>query len=188
MATLVSDPRHITNGFEIPSEGYCDQPYVVKTDDGAWLCVMTTGTGYEGQSGQHVVSIRSTDCGRTWQPPVALEPSDGPEASYAVLLKTPYGRIYAFYNHNTDNMREVIADRDAYSDGLCRRVDSLGYYVFKYSDDHGRTWSHERYPIDLREFEIDRENAYGGKVRFFWNVGKPIMRGDEAIMVIHKVG
>ena len=41
----VSDPRHISNGWNIPSEGYADQPYIVKTDDGAWLCVLTTGVG-----------------------------------------------------------------------------------------------------------------------------------------------
>ena len=43
----------ITTGSEIPSEGYCDQPYVVKLSDGTWLCVMTTGKGHEGQRGQH---------------------------------------------------------------------------------------------------------------------------------------
>ena len=42
-APAVPDPRHLNNGWVIPSEGYADQPYIVKTDDGAWLCVMTTG-------------------------------------------------------------------------------------------------------------------------------------------------
>ena len=51
--------------------------------------------------------MRSTDQGRTWEKIVPIEPADGPEASYAVLLKVPGGRIYAFYNHNTDNVREV---------------------------------------------------------------------------------
>ena len=78
----MDDPRDIVNGFEIPSEGYCDQPYVVKTLDGAWLCVMTTGRGREGQHGQHIVSIRSVDRGRNWQKPVDIEPADGPEASW----------------------------------------------------------------------------------------------------------
>jgi hypothetical protein len=88
-----TDPHHITNGWEIPSEGYADQPYIVQTDDGAWLCVITTGTGHEGDPGQHVISMRSTDQGRNWSAPVAVEPADGPEASYAVLLKVPGGRI-----------------------------------------------------------------------------------------------
>ncbi|NUQ64094.1 MAG: hypothetical protein HUU20_16590 [Pirellulales bacterium] len=182
--TAVPDPRHISNGWNIPSEGYADQPYLVKTDDGAWLCVMTTGKGVEGAGGQHVVSMRSTDKGRTWSDLVPIEPADGPEASYAVLLKVPGGRIYVFYNHNTDRVAEVKRE----DSGVYKRVDSLGHYVFKYSDDHGRTWSAKRFDVPIREFECDRNNVYGGRLRFFWNVGRPLIVGDEAIMVIHKVG
>jgi hypothetical protein len=101
-----------------------------------------------------------------------------------VLLKVPYGRIYAFYNHNTDRIHEVKRE----DKGSYKRVDSLGHYMFKYSDDHGRTWSAERYEVPLREFACDRNNAYGGKLRFFWNVGRPLIVGDAAIMTLHKVG
>ena len=184
----MKDPRHIASGCEIPSEGYCDQPFVVRTDDGAWLCIMTTGNGREGEHGQHVITTRSTDQGRTWSDPVDVEPADAPEASYAVLLKIPGGRIYCFYNHNTDDRRWVIADNPPYTDGKCVRVDSQGYYVFKYSDDHGRTWSADRYPISVREMAIDRENVYGGEVRFFWNVGKPFVLDGAAYVSLHKVG
>lgn len=182
------DPRHITCGFKIPTESYCDQPYIVQTDDGAWLCVVTTGAGKEGEAGQHVVTMRSTDQGRTWSPPVAVEPADGPEASYAVPLKLPNGRIYVFYNHNTDNLREALADDPPYPGGKCTRVDSLGYFVCKYSDDHGRTWSAQRYTLPVREMEIDRQNPYGGTVRFFWNVGKPFLHEGAAYVPLHKVG
>ena len=105
----MSDPRNIENGLEIPTESYADQPYIVKTDDGAWLCAVTTGGGHEGQPGQHVITMRSTDLGKTWDDRADVEPADGPEASYAVLLKTSYGRIYCFYNHNTDNQRDPPA-------------------------------------------------------------------------------
>lgn len=179
-----TDPRHITNGWEIPSEGYADQPYIVQTDDGAWLCVITTGTGHEGDPGQHVISMRSTDQGRNWSAPVAVEPADGPEASYAVLLKVPGGRIYCFYNHNTDRVREVRRE----DGGVFTRVDSLGHYVFKYSDDHGRSWSNARYEVPVREFACDRENVYGGALRFFWNVGRPLLLDDAALLTLHKVG
>ncbi|MFA6563884.1 MAG: LamG-like jellyroll fold domain-containing protein [Verrucomicrobiia bacterium] len=182
--SAIVDARHISNGRNIPSEGYADQPYIVKTDDGAWLCVMTTGVGVEGAGGQHVVSMRSTDQGLTWEKIVSIEPTDGPEASYAVLLKVPSGRIYAFYNHNTDRVLEVKRE----DKGVYKRVDSLGHYVFKFSDDHGRTWSAKRYDVPLREFECDRNNVYGGKLRFFWNVGRPLILGDAAVMVMHKVG
>lgn len=182
------DMRNIRTGWEIPTENYADQPYAVRTDDGAWLCILTTGSGDEGTVGQHVVTLRSTDRGRTWSPPVDVEPADGPESSYAVLLKAPSGRIFAFYNHNTDNLRRVKADDPPYKGGWCSRVDTLGYYVFKYSDDHGRTWSKQRFGISVREFEIDRENPYGGAVRFFWNVGKPFIHDGVAYVPLHKVG
>ncbi|MGC8640560.1 MAG: LamG-like jellyroll fold domain-containing protein [Isosphaeraceae bacterium] len=184
VAAQAPDPRHISRGRPIPSEGYADQPYVVKADDGAWVCVMTTGRGVEGAAGQHVVSLRSTDQGRSWEKPVDIEPAGGPEASYAVALKVPGGRIYAFYNHNTDRVSEV----KRWDSGVYKRVDSLGHYVFKYSDDHGRTWSARRFEVPVREFACDRDNVYGGKLRFFWNVGRPLILGDAAILVLHKVG
>ncbi|MEW6750856.1 MAG: LamG-like jellyroll fold domain-containing protein [Candidatus Latescibacterota bacterium] len=182
------DWRHIRCGWEIPGEGYCDQPYVVRTDDGAWLCIMTTGAGHEGQPGQHVVSRRSTDQGRTWTAAVPLEPADGPEASYAVLLKIPTGRVYAFYNHNTDDVRRVRADDPPFSGGYCTRVDSLGHFVFRYSDDHGRSWSAQRHDVPQRLMEIDRQNADEGRLLYFWNVGRPFVLDGAAYVSLHKVG
>jgi hypothetical protein len=182
------DPRNITTGSVIPDEFYADQPYIVKTDDGAWLCVITTGPGVEGAGGQHVVSVRSTDRGKTWDKPVDIEPGTGPEASYAVMLKATSGRVYVFYNHNTDNVRQVIADKPTYKDGFNKRVDSLGHFVFKYTDDHGRTWSKERYDIPQRDFEIDRKNPYQGKLKFFWTVGKAFAYKGAGMVPLHKVG
>jgi hypothetical protein len=188
LAAQTPDARNITTGRIIPDEGYSDQPYIVKTDDGAWLCVITTGPGKEGAGGQHVVTRRSTDQGRTWSAAVDVEPSDGPEASYAVLLKVPGGRVYVFYNHNTDNVRQVIGDKPTYRDGWVQRVDSLGHFVFKYSDDHGRSWSARRYDIPQRDFAIDRANPYGGKLKYFWNVGKAFAFQGAGYVPLHKVG
>lgn len=179
-----ADPRNIATGRTIPGEGYADQPYIVKTADGAWLCAITTASGREGASGQHVVSMRSADQGKTWEKIVPIESDQGPEASYVVLLKTPYGRVYAFYNYNTENLRQVKTD-----DGkFIKRVDSLGDFVFKYSDDSGHSWSAQHYKVPVREFATDRNNAYGGKVRFFWNVGRPLLLKDHALVPLHKVG
>jgi hypothetical protein len=183
------DWRNIRNGREIPTASYSDQPYIVKTDDGAWLCCVTTGAGREGEPGQTVATMRSTDMGRTWSAPTPVEPADGPEASYAVMLKVPSGRIYIFYNHNSDNLREIPSEASEwFPGGICKRVDSLGYFVFKYSDDGGRSWSARRYPIPVREMDIDRRNPFGGKVRYFWNVGKPFVHEGAAFVSLHKVG
>ncbi|MCR4411414.1 MAG: glycoside hydrolase, partial [Thermoguttaceae bacterium] len=87
------DARDIRAGRVIPDEGYCDQPYVVVTRDGNWLCTLTTGPGVEGQKGQHVVSTISADQGKTWSALVDIEPSAGPEASWVVPLVVARGRV-----------------------------------------------------------------------------------------------
>jgi hypothetical protein len=165
-----SDWRNIKNGWVIPDEGYSDQPYVVITNDGAWLCVMTTGTGVEGAGGQHVIAVISRDRGRTWSAPIDIEPATGPEASWAVPFKTPSGRVYVFYTYNKHNIRAVPQAASA-----SQRVDTLGVYAFKYSDDHGYTWSKERYEIPVHVTAADRDNNFGGERLFFWGVSKPIV-------------
>ncbi len=182
MQPPVADVRQIQTGRAIPKEHYCDQPYVVVCRDGAWLCVMTTGRGVEGEPGQHVISSRSTDQGRTWSQPLDIEPADGPEASWVMPLITPSGRVYAFYVYNFENRREVISDQ-----GPIKRVDSFGALMFRYSDDHGLSWSPQRYRVPIREFECDRRNAYAGRVQFFWGVGKPITDRGVAYLGLSKV-
>src|SRR5687767_10886622 len=108
---------------------------------------MTTGSGVEGRPGQHAVAMTSTDHGKTWSKAVDIEPANGPEASWVMPLKTPSGRIYAFYNYNRDNLRSVKSNSPA----TATRVDTMGAYVFKYSDDHGRTWSKDRFEIVATE-------------------------------------
>ncbi|MHB1150726.1 MAG: sialidase family protein [Eubacteriales bacterium] len=183
-----NDWRNINTGMVIPTDFYADQPYLIKASDGSWLCVVTTGAGREGEAGQYVASMKSFDMGKTWTKPVAVEKFDGREASYAVLLKGITGRIFVFYNHNTDNIRKVKADNPPFADGFCSRVDSLGHFVFKYSDDNGISWSEKRYEVMVREFEIDRQNADSGKLRYFWNVGKAFSHDNIAYIPLHKVG
>jgi len=182
------DSRLLSEGLPIPARHYADQPYVVRTADGVWVCVLTTGDGEEGSSGQHVVSVRSEDRGKTWSEPVCIEPPTGPEASWVVPLLLPSGRIFAFYVYNRDNIRELPADEPPFVGGITHRMDSHGSYVFRWSDDQGRTWSAQRGEIPVREFEIDRTNSTGGRVRLFWNVGKPRIVGKEVLLPLHKIG
>jgi hypothetical protein len=194
----VNDHRHAGGGRLIPSDSYSDQPYAVKTDDGAWLCVLTTGAGREGEGGQHIIAQRSMDQGLTWTDRVAIEPATGPEASWAVLAKAASGRVFCFYTYNADNLRRIKAVDPSFAqgragdgmfrDGYCQRVDSLGAYAFRYSDDHGRTWSADRCTIPVREFDIDKENVADGQVRFFWNVGRPFLSRGSVYLPMHKVG
>ncbi|MCX8036798.1 MAG: exo-alpha-sialidase [Candidatus Sumerlaeia bacterium] len=177
-----ADWRNLNNGLLIPSEsGYADQPYIVVTRDGNWLCVLTTGKGREGQKGQHVVATLSTDKGHTWSPLVDIEPADGPEASWVTPLVVPSGRVYAFYDYNGDNVSTLGSKKNI-------RADMLGWYVFKYSDDNGRTWSKERYRLPVRVTACDRANDWQGAVQIFWGIDKPKIVGDSVYFAFTKLG
>lgn len=160
---MAGDWRNINNGLEIPSERYADQPYIVITPEGDWICTLTTGRGAEGEPGQHVVATISKDKGRSWSELIEIEPADGPSASWIVPYITPYGRIYGFYTYNGDN---VHLGRD----------DTHGWYCFRYSDDGGRTWS-RRYRLPMRVTACDRNNgtkeSVGRLVQMFWGIDKP---------------
>jgi hypothetical protein len=175
------DWRNLENGRVIPDEGYCDQPYVIITRDGNWLCTLTTGRGIEGQNGQHVVATISSDRGKTWSRLIDIEPADGPVASWAMPLVTPSGRVYVFYDYNGDRV-DTLGTRK----GI--RADMLGWYVFKYSDDNGRTWSAQRYRLPVRPTAMDAENDWGGRVQMFWGIGKPIIHNGAVYLGFAKIG
>jgi BNR repeat protein/concanavalin A-like lectin/glucanase superfamily protein len=175
-AAAAEDPRNIRTGHPIPDEGYCDQPYVVLTKEGHWLCLLTTATGSEGAADQHIVSTISSDQGRTWSDLVELESAQDVESAYAIPLVTPAGRVYAFYNYNVENFR------------CPARSDCVGWYVFRYSDDSGRTWSNRRYRIPMRFTEVDRTNTFDGKTQIFWGIGKPITVGNTMFSALSKCG
>ncbi len=176
-----TDPRNIQHGVVIPDEGYCDQPYIVITRDGNWLCTLTTGKGVEGERGQHVAATISSDRGKTWSPLIDIEPASGPDASWAMPLVTPGGRVYVFYDYNGDEVNTLGGK-------LGIRADMLGWYVYKYSDDNGRTWSPQRYRLPIRETQVDRTNTFDGQVQMLWGIGKPIVAGDKVILGFSKIG
>ncbi len=175
------DPRHIEVGHLIPDEGYCDQPYVVITKDGNWLCVLTTGKGHEGRFGQHVVATISKDQGKTWGPLIDIEPANGPEASWVVPLLVPSGRVYAFYTYNGDRINTLPGNNRKI------RADMLGWYCFKYSDDNGKTWS-KRYRIPVRVTACDRANQWKGEVQIFWGIDKPKISDMGVTFAFTKLG
>lgn len=175
-----ADARNVATGSLIYEHGYCDQPYVVVLDDGAWLCVFTTSGGQEGSQSQYVVATRSVDLGKTWSAPVPIEPPDGPEASWAMPLLTRFGRVYAFYSYNGDRVHTLPNGKPA-------RADMLGWYCAKYSDDGGATWS-ERIRLPVRPTACDLANDWGGQVQIFWGIGKPIVQGDAALFAFTKIG
>lgn len=189
-----SDPRDIHNGYIILDNGYADQPLLVKNKDGSLTCVLTVSDMGEGWGTQHVVSVISLDGGRTWSEPVSIESPDSPESSWAVPIITPNGRIYVAYTYNSTNIRSIKMENGAVSN----RVDTVGKYVYRFSDDRGRTWSHERYEIPIRVTDYDRTNVYHGDLngdgkidsddpKFFWNPSRAEIANGNVYLGLAKI-
>jgi len=174
--TAPQDWRHVKWGLEIPDESYCDQPRFAVLDDGSWLCVLTTGSGHEGQGGQHIVCTRSEDQGNTWSALVNVEEADTVKvSSYAVVYKTAFDRVYCFYTYNGDGVTVL-------PNGAKMRYDTQGWLVYRFTDDGGRSWS-PRQRLDLRVTDCDRSNDFAGKVQMFWMIGKPTRTPQGAMML-----
>ncbi len=163
----------------IYENGYVDQPYLVVLNDGSWLCTFTTSNKQEGSSGQHIVSTKSNDHGKTWSDPVDIEPADGPAASWAMPYKTPYGRVYVFYSYNGDEVTTL--------NNKAIRNDMLGWYCYKYTDDGGESWS-KRFRLPMRKTTADLNNDWQGDVQIFWGIGKPIKYGKYMTFAFTKIG
>jgi hypothetical protein len=82
-------------GLEIPMPAnfkYADQPYVIRMDDGSWVCIMTIGTlGEVKGSTNYSIAAVSRDRGATWSPFVQCN------HTYAVPLRTTSGRVYSIF-------------------------------------------------------------------------------------------
>lgn len=170
----MTDPRNIRNGLEIPTVSYCDQPYVAKLKNGQWLCSLTTAAGHEGAEGEFVGVTLSADRGETWSELLPLEDPTGPESCYSLPFVTPSGRVYVFYNYNGNNFRGS------------QRSDELGWFVFRYSDDHGQTWS-DRHRLPMRMTTCDRENTFKGEVQLFWCVSHAVTLGSDFFIAFSKM-
>ncbi len=178
---LARDSRNFANGYPVPVEGYCDQPRIVVTRDGTWVCVLTTGPGAEGGAGQHVVATRSEDKGKTWSPLTDIEPADKERKSaYALALITPQDRVYAFYDYNGDAVHTK-------PDGTPIRDDMQGWFCYRYSGDKGQTWS-QRYRLPMRVTAADRGNDWQGKVQMFWAIGTPAIFDGNVIFGFTRLG
>lgn len=177
----VPDPRNFSNGWKIPVEDYCDQPRIVVTKDGTWVCVLTTSPGNEGAEGQHIVTTFSQDAGKTWSPLTDVEPADRERKSaYALALLTPQDRIYAFYCYNGDGIKTK-------PDGTPIRDDMQGWFCYRYSDDKGKGWS-KRYRLPMRVTAVDRNNEWQGKLQMFWAIGTPAVFDGKIMFGFTRLG
>lgn len=175
-----TDWRNIANGVPLVDRvGYYDQPGIVVEPDGSWVCVVTEGDTQEGGNDERVISLRSTDKGKTWPQRADIEPRNryGPPSAWVVPVQAPKTkRIYAIYTYNEHNITTLPNSTKHI------RNDIMGVQAFRYSQDSGKTWS-QRYTIPIDEKLIDQGNEYHGKVRLGWTVGKPIVVDDRIVFV-----
>ena len=170
-----------THGIPWP-RGYVDTTNTVVTQEGNWLCVLTICEGQEGFADQYVVACVSEDRGQSWSEPITIEPPAGVKNSCnPVLLATPSGRIYSFYDYNIDGITHLPDGRKM------PQLYLIGWYGFRYSDDGGRTWSVKRYRVPIRLTQVDRENDWGGKQQMFWGISHPVTFGDSVYIPITKI-
>ncbi len=167
----MSDWRRVESGMGIPSENYCDQPYIVVTNEGNWLCVLTTGVGEESKPNQHVVATISEDKGRSWSELIDIEPAGERMTSWVTSFVVPNGRVFAVFNV------ELSEESTQHGGALC----------YRYSDDGGRSWSSHRYRIPIRQTKKDRENVTEGREQFFWCIDKPIVTESGVYFGIPKL-
>ncbi len=161
-----ADPRFADAGTVILEDGYADQPYVVQLHDGRWLCVTTVSPTVENAPERHLVLSWSDDQGQTWtEAAPGIEPPDEMrQPSWATLFVNEFGRVYAFYNLNRKEGPGIV-------------------YAYRYSDNHGQTWSERRY-LPIRQTAIDRafENASS------WGIDPPQKIGEHVYFAFSKYG
>lgn len=134
-------------------EEYCAWPAIARTADGDLVVAYTRTEEHLGPDGQILLS-RSTDNGRTWQPPVVIydTPLDDREsgltllrdgrllAHYRTTFWTPthYARLPPMaYEQDTLNRWVVHVDRQDYRDAA--HFEGEWHAI---SEDGGRGWSH----------------------------------------------
>ena len=192
-ADTAYDARNISAGITMYKWGYLDQPYCViipnntlpyngiKISPNRWVCVVTGGPGGEGSSGEVVLSLYSDDNGKTWSNPIHVDPNTTLTNAYAVIAMNEYGRIYAMYNFNGNNVSSLPNGQKI------TRTDSLGLFAYKYSDDSGTSWSQKRYILPYRNTEIDDNNSWNGTVDIMWCVDQTKWSNNQLYYAFTKI-
>ena len=175
------DSRWIPNGAVLRSGGYSCQPYCSVLPDGVWSCVMTyihAPVWIEGQPGEHMVSMRTKDQGKTWDDFVTIEPysnvTTGQVSAYGSIAARKDGsRVFSLWIQNVHNISNLPGQP---SSPKTFRADMLGNFVWKYSDDQGLTWSEQHYIIPVPFNYIETINSFSkvkngtGDVQIMWEV------------------
>ena len=125
----------------------------------------------EASPGEHMVAMQSRDQGQSWSPFVPIEPysntSTDQVSAYGSVTARPDGsRVFALWVQNTDNVTHLPGQKASNS----FRADMLGHFLWKYSEDQGKTWSKKHYVIPVPKTFIERHNRWNGTVQCMWEV------------------
>ena len=144
---------------------------VTPTEKGSFLAVWTQGTR-EAHADQGIAVSRSYDRGATWAEPERIAGANiatypgyeaiiNHQASWAFPLVVPgTSRVYVFFNQNM-----------GYNDPR-----DTGRVAFRYSDDHGETWSERIHFVDVPRVAMDPDDPEGG---INWlTYQQPLIQGD----------
>ena len=185
--SAVLDWRSIPAGPLMLADLYLDQPQCTIWAGGPinarWVCTIARNSEPEGHFGEHSEILYSDDEGASWTTGIRLEPEGTPTNSYGNIIQSNFGRIFVIYNMNLRNITHFPNGQSF------QRDDELGYFVARYSDDGGATWSSERLTLPQRVTRVDRDNSFNGSTLMFWSVDQiKVTRGGAAIQAYTKIG
>lgn len=106
----------------------------------------------------------------------------GIDNAYSTIVQANSGRIYVITGANLDNITKLPDGEPA------KRTDEFGYFVMRWSDDGGATYSKDRVVLPYRTTAIDRGNSFSGKVKEFWNVDQTKIRNGSVYFMFTKIG
>lgn len=180
------------NGTMMLAEGYLDQPYCGTLPSGRWICTITGNSRPEGSPGEHVMALWSDDYGASWSDTVSVEPAPVNielANAYSMTIVAPGmavgsgARVYTIYNMNLQNITH-----DGPHGPPITRVDMMGGFYMRYSDNEGASWSKSRYKVPYRLTSIDLNNEWKGNVTIAWTVDQLKVRDGVAFFAFTKIG
>ncbi|MEY2754169.1 MAG: hypothetical protein RJB65_527 [Actinomycetota bacterium] len=174
-----SDPRDLKSGRTIGDRnGYYDSQNIVVTGEPhspVYSVIFHHSENREGGPGLRLLSTVSTDGGRVWSAPLAVDsPERQSHDGYQLVQRRGDGseRIILLYGWNPGSQYPEGSDPSLTP---LKRTDMQldeGYWITT-SDDGGRTWSSERHLVPVRRTAIDRRNPWGGTTMGMFLCDKP---------------
>jgi hypothetical protein len=118
-----------------------------------------------------------------WSEPLAIEGNLTMDSAYSTIFATPAGRVYVSYNINLDDIHSINGKP-------IKRVDELGHFAMRFSDDGGESWSAERYEIPYRATAIDNANSFSpaSSTKMMWSVDQAKSRNGSVYYAFTKIG